>query len=103
MIFMKNLSGIILCLGVMLNLITSNDIGVFGYISIGASIIAITALLFEVYSKKIKYLLVRQDHLESVRNMDNKSITFNFSKERIITFGKKMLLPIFFYGNFYNQ
>ena len=56
---MKNLSGIILCLVVMLNLITSNDIGVFGYISIGASIIAITALLFEVYSKKIKYLLVR--------------------------------------------
>lgn len=52
---MKNLSGIILCLVVMLNLITSNDIGVFGYISIGASIIAITSLLFEVFCKKIKY------------------------------------------------
>ncbi|CEK39933.1 hypothetical protein [Paraclostridium sordellii] len=32
--------------------------------------------------------------------MNNKPINFNFNKKRIITFCKKMILPIFFTGVF---
>ncbi len=34
------------------------------------------------------------------RNMNNKPINFIFNKKRIITFCKKMILPIFFTGVF---
>lgn len=52
---MKNLSGGFLCLGVSLNVLTSNEIGVFGYLSIGSSMITIIAILFDIFSNKTKY------------------------------------------------